>query len=245
MNVLIKSVNSDCVFWLCSLYSGLCQIKRWFFRLVVPPTCTTAFLHSLHNAAFLPFLFFWKPKTSTLLLYFWLGHYSWSTIAICTSSLTALNCFCFFLQTACDPLSEATQLTTVCIKFSLPMIGLPSSVEAQSVPPVLQLQSFSLRVPDTATVSTAHMLHVDLCEIFEYAHLKFTVIGQSKQASKHRYTNVCNAVTLVWGSLKLAPMMSSLLKNRCPIWHLITILHWIKQLINWLRSQLYHKCPTH
>ena len=37
--------------------------------------------------------------------------------------------------------------------------------------------------------------------IFYSAHLKFTVSGWSKQASKH--THVCNAVTQVWGSLRL------------------------------------------
>ena len=49
-------------------------------------------------------------------------------------------------------------------------------------------------------------------EIFECAHLKFTVSGRSKQASKQAsnqaniQTHVCNAVTLVWGSLRLAPI---------------------------------------
>ena len=55
-----------------------------------------------------------------------------------------------------------------------------------------------------------HMLHVELHEIFECAHLKFMVSGRSKQvskqASKHRYTHVRNAVTLVWGLLRLAPI---------------------------------------
>ena len=41
------------------------------------------------------------------------------------------------------------------------------------------------------------------CEIFEYAHLKFTVSGRSKPTSIH--TRVRNAVTLVWGSLRLSP----------------------------------------
>ena len=46
-----------------------------------------------------------------------------------------------------------------------------------------------------------------LCEIFKHAHLKFTVYGRkqaSKQASIH--THMRNAVTLMWGSLMLAPM---------------------------------------
>ena len=41
-------------------------------------------------------------------------------------------------------------------------------------------------------------------EIFECAHLKFTVSGGSKPTNKH--TRVRNAVTLVWGSLRLAPI---------------------------------------
>ena len=41
-------------------------------------------------------------------------------------------------------------------------------------------------------------------EIFEYAHLKFTVSSRSKPTSIH--TRVRNAVTLVWGSLRLAPI---------------------------------------
>ena len=48
------------------------------------------------------------------------------------------------------------------------------------------------------------------CEIFKYAHLKFTVYGH-KQASKQAYTRTCAmAVTLVWGSLRLAPITASL-----------------------------------
>ena len=55
-----------------------------------------------------------------------------------------------------------------------------------------------------------HKLHnIDLREIFEYVHLKFMVSGRSKQASKQPYTHVHNAVTLVWGSLKLTPNIST------------------------------------
>ena len=46
----------------------------------------------------------------------------------------------------------------------------------------------------------------DLREIFECAHLKFTESGRSVQAQIH--TCVRNAVTLVWGSLRLAPITS-------------------------------------
>ena len=44
---------------------------------------------------------------------------------------------------------EATQSTTVPIEFVLPVSDLPSSVEAQTVPRMLQLQSSSLRIPYT------------------------------------------------------------------------------------------------
>ena len=55
-------------------------------------------------------------------------------------------------------------------------------------------------------VIASNMLHVhkiDLREIFECAHLKFTVYGR-----KHirMLTHFRNAVPLVWGSLRLAPM---------------------------------------
>ena len=85
-------------------------------------------------------------------------------------------------------LPEATQSTTVHIKFVPPVSGLPSSIEAQTrikLPRVLQLQSSSLRVTDadmsdSQTFTGLHMLHdIDLREIFECAHLKFTVSGRS------------------------------------------------------------------
>ena len=43
---------------------------------------------------------------------------------------------------------------------------------------------------------------------FKRAYLKFPVSGRSKQASKQAYihTHVRTEVTLVWGSLRLAPM---------------------------------------
>ena len=43
---------------------------------------------------------------------------------------------------------------------------------------------------------------------FKLAYLKFSVSGRSKQASIH--THVRNAVTLVWGLLRLAPISSPL-----------------------------------
>ena len=51
----------------------------------------------------------------------------------------------------------------------------------------------SLRVAPRCLAST----------LVKYAHLKFTVYGR-KQASIH--THVRNTVTLVWGSLRLAPI---------------------------------------
>ena len=53
---------------------------------------------------------------------------------------------------------------------------------------------------------SAHGL--DLRQIFKYkcTHLNFTVYGH-KQTSIDIYTNVCNAVSLVWGSLRLGPIM--------------------------------------
>ena len=59
-----------------------------------------------------------------------------------------------------------------------------------------------------------HNLHdIDIREIFERAHLKFTVSGRSKQANIH--THFRNAVTLVWGSLRLAPIKCRWQDPRC------------------------------
>ena len=46
-------------------------------------------------------------------------------------------------------------------------------------------------------------------EIFEFTHLKFTISGRSKQTSIDIpvHTRMRNAVMLVWGSLRLAPIM--------------------------------------
>ena len=46
---------------------------------------------------------------------------------------------------------------------------------------------------------------------FKRAHLKFSVYGRKqtdRQTDRHTYihTHMCNAVTLVWGSLRLAPI---------------------------------------
>ena len=59
--------------------------------------------------------------------------------------------------------------------------------------------------------TSTSMWTFDHCEIFECAHFKFTVSAWSVQA----YTRVCNAVTLVWGSLRLAPIILSLQYTVC------------------------------
>ena len=61
----------------------------------------------------------------------------------------------------------------------------------------------------SGSASGLHMLHnINLREIFECTHLKFTVSGRSKQASNQAniHTHMRNAITLVWGSLRFAPM---------------------------------------
>ena len=66
----------------------------------------------------------------------------------------------------------------------------------------------SLRVTDAALEHGSN--NIDLREIFECAHLKFTVYGR-KQARTYicMLTHFRNAVPLVWGSLRLAPIIHS------------------------------------
>ena len=66
--------------------------------------------------------------------------------------------------------------------------------------------SFDARSHSLAEVHVGVAWTFNYHEILECAHLKFTVSGQSKQTNKH-YTHLCNAVTLVWDSLRLTPMM--------------------------------------
>ena len=47
--------------------------------------------------------------------------------------------------------------------------------------------------------------------------LKFRVSGQSKQTNKHRYTCVPNAVMLVWGLLRLAPVITIIIVHNIVI----------------------------
>ena len=77
--------------------------------------------------------------------------------------------------------------TTVHIKLVPPVSSLPLSVEAQTrinLPCVLQLQSSSLRLTDAALwrlfLPLPSQIHdIDLRELFECAHLNFTVSGRS------------------------------------------------------------------
>ena len=76
-----------------------------------------------------------------------------------------------------------------------PVVAVQAQIRIK-LPRVLQLQSSSLRVTDAATQASTglHMLHdIDLREIFECAHLKFTVSGRSKQATKqaNKHTHTC------------------------------------------------------
>ena len=93
----------------------------------------------------------------------------------------------------------ATQSTTVHIKLSQPVSGLPSSVEAQTSATRASTSVVFAPGPRYCTLTVAlhwpHMFHVDLREIFECAHLKFMVSGRSKQTNKQTnvqaYTHVC------------------------------------------------------
>ena len=82
------------------------------------------------------------------------------------------------------PLPEAARSTTVPIKFVLPVSDLPSSVEAQtsamhastSAPgPLCCTLTVALHQPSHQCL----MHNFDIREIFECAHLKFTVSGRS------------------------------------------------------------------
>ena len=73
------------------------------------------------------------------------------------------------------------------IKFRPPVSDLPSSVEAQ----ISATQALVVFASGPVAFYWPHMVHVDLPEIFECAHLKFMVSGRSKQASIARYTHTC------------------------------------------------------
>ena len=68
-----------------------------------------------------------------------------------------------------------------------------------------------------------------LCKIFKCAHLKFTVyMAANKQASKQAsiHTHVRNAVTLVWGSIRLAPIILQLSSTLCRAINILLIMHY-------------------
>ena len=107
-------------------------------------------------------------------------------------------------------LPEATS-TTVVIEFVLPVGNLPSGVSCR----VLQLQSSQLQVTDAAFYSrlqASHTMHteLDLRNIKIQTRL-FKIFGIWPQIDRQTYihTHVHNAVTLVWGSLRLAPIKLS------------------------------------
>ena len=129
-----------------------------------------------------------------------------STIILCMAppeATLAIN-YCSYFCTACErPAVIGTSTNPelschVCFNFS-------------------RLRSGSLTLHFDSQASTGlHMLHdIDLREIFECAHL---ISGRSKQTSKQAniHTDVCNAITLVWGSLRLVPIIEPtlLLKSK-------------------------------
>ena len=100
-----------------------------------------------------------------------------------------LNFWCSWVPFMHGLLPEVTQSTTVYIKFRPPVSGLPLSVEAQISATQASTSVVFASGPQYCTLTVTfhwpHMVHVNLREIFECAHLKFTVSGQSKQASIH------------------------------------------------------------
>ena len=104
--------------------------------------------------------------------------------------------------------SEATQSTTVHIKFVMPVSGLPSSVEAQTS--VMHASTLVVLAPGpqrcTLTVARLHWpSHASWYQSSWNTWMHSFYGKWLVQASKHRYTRVRNAVTLVWGSLSLVP----------------------------------------
>ena len=69
---------------------------------------------------------------------------------------------------------------------------------------MLQLQSSSLRVADDSDSCSLPAHDIDLRETFECF---FEISNKwSVQTSIHIHTHMVNAVTLVWGSLRLGPI---------------------------------------
>ena len=107
--------------------------------------------------------------------------------------------------------------TTVHIKFVPPVSGLPSLVEAQTS--VTRASTSVVLAPSpwscTLTVALHWSSHASRYQSsWNIWMCSFKIYRRwSVQASKHRYTCVSNAVTLVWGSLKLAPINSVTYKH--------------------------------
>ena len=106
-----------------------------------------------------------------------------------------------------DLLPEATQSTTVnhrrhiCTACERPTVVGRSTNQSHACLNLSCLYSGFL---------TLHSNHnIDLCEIFECAHVKFTVSGRSIAVLP---TRVHNAVMLLWGSLRLAPTKQCMVK---------------------------------
>ena len=113
---------------------------------------------------------------------------------------------------ACD------RLTTVVIEIVLPVGKLPlmiCSKQAVSCHVCFNFSRLNSRLPalhsgnSPSRSPTKCMSSIFVILKFKRAYLKFPVSGRSKQASKQAsiYTHVHNEVTLVWGSLRLAPII--------------------------------------
>ena len=136
-------------------------------------------------------------------------------------------CLCMSTVYAWPYLKQPWQSTTIHI-FALLVSG--SLVEAQiriRMPRVFQLQSFSLRVANAALwqsgpplAFTCFMHDIDLREIFECTHLKFTVSGRSKQASKHTHTRAqCSHASV--GLAQPRSNNGQFIEHKCLICHRI------------------------
>ena len=89
-----------------------------------------------------------------------------------------------------------------------PVSGLLSSVEVQISATRASASVVFASGPEYCTLTVVlywpHMLHIDLHEIFEYAHLKFAVSGRSKQASKQASIDIHTRAQCSHASVGLA-----------------------------------------
>ena len=120
----------------------------------------------------------------------------------------------------------ATQSTTVHIKFSQPVSGLPSLVEAQTSATRASTSVVFAPGPRYCTLTVAlhwpHILHVDHREIFECAHLKFTVSGRSKQTNKRTSIHTRVVSRKFWSGAKTGVIVYSVPPKNVPP----DIIHW-------------------